>query len=52
MDNYRNRLSGIPVPASYEFRMLHKDGTTRVPVRMSVGIGTYRGKKASIGTVR
>ena len=52
MENYRNRLSGNTVPADYEFHMLHKDKTTRVPVRMSVGIGMYRGKKASIGTVR
>jgi PAS domain S-box-containing protein len=52
MGRYRSRLEGKPEPAMHEFRMLHKDGTTRVPVRMSVGIGTYRGKKAHIGTVR
>jgi hypothetical protein len=40
------------VPPSYEFPMLHKEGITRVSVRMSVGVGMCTGKKASIGTVR
>jgi PAS domain S-box-containing protein len=52
MEHYQNRLEGKPEPAVYVFHMLHKDGITRVPVRMSVGIGMYHGKKASIGTVR
>ncbi len=52
MGRYRRRLEGKQEPATFEFHMLHKDGTTRIPVRMSVGIGTYHGKKANIGTVR
>ena len=52
MERQRARLAGRSLQESYEFRMLHRDGTTRVPVLLSVGIGTYRNRPAVIGTVR
>jgi PAS domain S-box-containing protein len=51
MERQRDRLAGKPLPESYEFNMLHRDATTRVPVMLSVGIGTYRNRPAVIGTV-
>ena len=52
MERQRSRLAGRSLKESYEFRMLHRDGATRVPVILSVGIGTYRNRPAVIGTVR
>ncbi|NQS99227.1 MAG: PAS domain S-box protein, partial [candidate division Zixibacteria bacterium] len=49
---YKDRQEGKPVPPTYEFRMLHKDGKTIIYVFMSVGIISYRGKAASMGTVQ
>ncbi|MCK4359109.1 MAG: PAS domain S-box protein [Candidatus Cloacimonetes bacterium] len=51
-DRYRRRQAGEDVPGEYEFRMLHKDGVTRVIVRMNVGLVNYQGKLASMGTVK
>lgn len=51
-DRYYRRQAGEDVPSEYEFRMLHKDGNTRVFVNMNVGLINYRGKIASIGTVK
>ena len=51
MERQRSRLAGKSLKESYEFRMLHRDATTRVPVLLSVGIGTYRNRPAVIGTV-
>lgn len=51
-DRYRRRQAGEDVPKEYEFRMLRKDGKTRVIVNMNVGLVTYRGKVASMGTVK
>ncbi|RKX26210.1 MAG: hypothetical protein DRP45_04090 [Candidatus Zixiibacteriota bacterium] len=51
-DRYRRRQAGEDLPREYEFRTLHKDGITRVMVNMSVGIITYNGKVASLGTVK
>ena len=50
-ERYKRRQEGKPVPPAYEFRLLHKDGKTRVNVFMTVGIIKYRGKAASIGMV-
>ncbi|MBC8204111.1 MAG: PAS domain S-box protein, partial [FCB group bacterium] len=50
-ERYKRRQEGKPVPPAYEFRLLHKDGKTRVNVFMTVGIIDYQGKVASIGTV-
>ncbi|MBI4689648.1 MAG: PAS domain S-box protein, partial [Nitrospirae bacterium] len=52
MDRYRRRLMGEDVPKEYEFRMLHKDGATRVFVNMLVGLVDYQDKAASMGTVK
>jgi len=52
MERYRQRLTGKDVPREYEFRMLHKDGITRVIVNMIVGLVNYQGKVASMGTVK
>lgn len=49
---YRQRQAGEEVPSEYEFRAVHKDGVTRVFVNMSVGLVTYQGATASMGTVK
>ncbi|MEZ5196942.1 MAG: tetratricopeptide repeat protein [Bacteroidales bacterium] len=49
--NYRKRMEGKPVPASYEFKIKHKSGNI-VFVLLSVGIINYQGKKALLGTLR
>ncbi|NWF51251.1 MAG: PAS domain S-box protein [Ignavibacteriaceae bacterium] len=49
--NYYKRLNGENPPASYEWRMLHKNGS-RVIVNMSVRIIGYQGGLASIGTIK
>lgn len=51
-DRYRQRQAGEEVPSEYEFRMVHKDGVTRVFVNMSVGLITFQGAIASMGTVK
>lgn len=51
-ENYRKRQAGEPVPDSYEWRMLKKDGETRVEVNMAVTVIEYQGKPASLGTVK
>jgi len=52
MERQRKRIAGKVLDESYEFRMLHWDGTTHVPVILSVGLGTYKNRPAVIGTVR
>jgi len=49
---YRSRLLGEQIPDTYEFRMLHKDKVTRIPIQISVGKGDYKGQPATIGTIR
>ena len=49
--NYKLRQEGKPAPSSYEWRMLHKDGS-RVFVNMSARVISYQGKKATIGTLK
>ncbi|MCU0342700.1 MAG: PAS domain S-box protein [Ignavibacterium sp.] len=49
--NYRARQQGKPAPSSYEWRMLHKDGS-KVFVNMSARVINYQGKKATIGTLK
>ena len=51
-DRYRRRQAGEDTPREYEFRMLHKDGATRIIVNMNVGLVDYRGSVASMGTVK
>lgn len=49
---YQQRIQGENPPPEYEFNLLHKDGLTRVPVRMSVGIADIAGGPVSIGTLK
>ncbi|PWR69589.1 PAS domain S-box protein [Methanospirillum stamsii] len=51
LKRHYNRLSGQTPPESYEYNLLHRDGKTRIPVRMLVGIGTYQDRPAVIGTL-
>ncbi len=51
-ERYRRRQAGENVPGEYEFRMLHKDKVTRVIVEMNVVLMTYRGRVASMGTLK
>ena len=44
--------AGKDVPKEYEFRMLQREGKTRVVVNMNDGLITYRGRVASMGTVK
>jgi PAS domain S-box-containing protein len=50
MSRYQDRVSGRPAPSSYEFSVLHRDGSTPVRVRMFAGLGSYQGRLATIGT--
>ncbi len=52
LGRHRQRIEGVELPESYEFRALHRDGVTPVLVHMSVGLCTYLGRKATVGTVR
>ncbi len=45
------RQSGKVLPETYEFSLLHKDGTTRILLQIRVGAGTYQGRPATIGTL-
>ena len=51
VDRYRRRQAGEDIPKEYDFRLLHKDGSTRIHVHMSVGLVDYKGKIASMGTL-
>ncbi|VVB91877.1 Methanogenesis regulatory histidine kinase FilI [uncultured archaeon] len=52
VDYYYRRLAGENVPREYEFRGLRRDGKTRIFVNMTVGLISYHGRVASIGTVK
>jgi PAS domain S-box-containing protein len=45
------RQGGNAPPESYEFSLLHRDGTTRIRVNIRVGAGIYQGRPATIGTL-
>jgi PAS domain S-box-containing protein len=51
-DRYRRRQAGEDIPRGYEFRMLHKDQTTRVMVDMNAALISSQGKVATMGTVQ
>ncbi|MBU0711743.1 PAS domain S-box protein [bacterium] len=50
-DRYRRRQAGEDLPSKYEFRLLNKDGKSKIDIIMSVGLLNFMGKIASIGTV-
>jgi PAS domain S-box-containing protein len=49
---YKDRLNGSGEPSSYEMRLLHKDGKTKVDVNISIGVIDYEGTKAIHGTLK
>ncbi len=51
-DRSRRRKAGGDVPREYEFHMMHKDGRTRILANTNVGLINYRGRVASMGTVK
>ncbi len=51
-DNYHRGRAGESVPREYEFRMLHRDGKKRITINVNGGVITYRGRVASMGTVK
>ena len=51
-ERYQRRQAREDVPKEYEFRMLQRDGKTRTLVNMNVGLITYRGRVASMGTAK
>lgn len=52
IDRYNRRLAGEPVPERYEFRVLHSDGQISLLESMDIGMTTFQGKIAIIGTIR
>jgi PAS domain S-box-containing protein len=50
MTRYRDRLNERTGPECYEFSLLHADGKTRIRVRITAGLDSYRGLPATIGT--
>jgi PAS domain S-box-containing protein len=51
-ERYHRRQAGEDVPSEYEFHIKHRDGRTNILVNMNVGLITYRGRVASMGTVK
>lgn len=51
-NRYHRRQAGENIPKEYEFRVLQKDGITRSTVNMNVGLINYRGRVASMGTLK
>ncbi len=52
LDRHRRRQAGEDVPHEYEIHMMHKDGRTRILVNTNVGLITYHGRVANMGTVK
>lgn len=52
-DRYRRRQAGEELPSLYDFRLLHRDGQTRIHVLMSVGVMPLDdGRMATVGTLK
>ena len=51
MSRHRQRLEGQSPPATYGFSVLHRDGSTRVPVIMNISFGKIGGRPATFGTL-
>ncbi len=52
ISRHRRRLAGEKVPGRYELLMLHSDGQTRILVSMDIGMTTFQGQTATIGSIR
>jgi PAS domain S-box-containing protein len=51
-ERYQRRLAREDVPKEYEFSMLQRNGKTRILVNVNIGLITYRGRVASMGTAK
>ena len=51
-ERYNRRQKGESVENEYEFRILHKDGITRVYVNIHTDVITYKDGVATIGTMK
>jgi len=52
-DRYRRHQAGEDLPTLYDFRLLHRDGETRIHVLMSVGLMPLDdGRTGTIGTLK
>lgn len=52
VERNRARLAGEDVISEYEFNLLHKDGKTRINVLIHVSAFTFKGRVASLGTIK
>jgi len=52
IDRHARRQAGEQVEREYEFRLLHKDGSTRVHVNLHIDNLTYQDRKTTIGTLK
>jgi two-component system cell cycle sensor histidine kinase/response regulator CckA len=52
LDRYYRRQAGKEVERSYEFRLLHKDGATRLFVNIHAGIVNYKNRVVTIATIK
>lgn len=52
LDRYCRRQAGELLPSQYEFRLLHKDGVSRVFVEVRAMLTQYQGRVATLGTMR
>ena len=51
-DRYRRRQAGESVKRNYEFRLLHKDGDTRLYANMLAGVINYQNRVVTIATIK
>jgi len=51
-DRYIRRQAGEDISSEYEFHILHKDGVTTPIVKIKAELVNYRGRVASMGTLR
>lgn len=51
-ERYFRRQSGEKIPKEYNFRIIHKDGKTKITINLTVGIITYKNRVATMGTVK
>ena len=52
VDRYQRRQAGEDVIRNYEFRLLHKDGMSRLYANIHVGVVNYHDRVVTIGTVK
>jgi PAS domain S-box-containing protein len=51
-ERHFRRLAGENIPREYEVNVLHKDGKTRRTVNLNLGLLNYKGRVATMGTVK